>query len=366
MSKQQNKKILYLLSGNEPSAFVRAKVYQEEYRKRGYKADYIQLKSNFLLRLMKKAKPLLLLKLLFELLVKLNFLIKQYFLLKHVADYDVIIAIKFVKSKLLGQIKAKSQAMLIFDFDDSIWLKGFDGEDEFSRKISIVDYVTSDNSYLANYASKYNKNSFIVNGPCQIEKFIHYKNSEKPNIKLENKVILGWVGSPHTLFYLYHIYEALELIGQKYPNVVLKLIGTGKDRVLIPPFEKIKVETIPFYDQKEMIRQVHSLDIGLYPLFLNELSLGRGSLKATIYMSGSVPSVCSGFGENNRIIENGKNGFLANNTEEWIEKLSCLIENPELRNTVGENGFQYAKGNYSIESCFNQLMHVINFSNDPN
>lgn len=359
MSKLQNKRFLYVLLGTQPSSYVRALIYKEEFKKRDINVDFFKLYSKNLLRSIDYFSSFYPAQLIFRILFKLYFLNRQYSLLKKIDKYNVIIAIKFIDSNLLAQIKSKSKALLIYDFDDAVWLEKYYGEEEFSKKISIVDCVISDNSYLANHASIYNKESFVVNGPCQIEKFIFYKNSLIEATNKDRKTILGWIGSPETLFYLYKIYDALELIGVKYPDVILKLVGTGKERFLIPPFEKIKVITVPTYDQNEMIKQVYSFDIGLYPLFLNEQSLGRGSLKATIYMSGSIPVVCSAIGENVTLIQNGINGFLSSNTDEWVEKLSLLIENPTLRKEIGDNGFNFVETNYSITNCLNHFLEII-------
>ena len=38
------------------------------------------------------------------------------------------------------------------------------------------------------------------------------------------------------------------------------------------------------------------------------------------------------------IVQDGQNGLLATTTEEWVEKLSLLIENPEMRRRMGEAG----------------------------
>jgi len=333
-------------------------VFEEEFKKEKIHVTFYHLHSTLLWRSLNFTTfyPVLLF---FRILNRLYFEFKKYVLLKKVNKYNVIIAIKYLDSNFLKLIKTKSKAILIYDFDDAVWLDQQWGEIEFSKIISTADYVTSDNTYLANYASIYNKNSFVVNGPCQIEKFISYKNSIIKSANQNKTIVLGWIGSPATLFYLYKIYDALEQIGEKYPNVILKLVGAGAERLLLPPFEKIRIVTVPEYNQIEMIKNVYSFDIGLYPLFLNELSLGRGSLKATIYMSGGVPVVCSEIGENTNIIEDGINGFLANDTDEWVEKLSRLIESQELRATVGENGFNYAKANYSIEFCKNQLLNII-------
>lgn len=354
----RNKKILFILNSNEPSSIVRALVYKEELIKRGAQPLFFNLYSPLLLRWINLTSfyPV---KLLFRIINKFYFLFNEYLLMQKVIHFDIIVCVKYTDSILLKKIKSISKAKLVYDFDDAVWLDMFYGEEEFLKKVSLVDFVTSDNNYLAKHSSIYNKNSFVVNGPCQIEKFISYKETLGKNTHKSDLIILGWIGSPSTLFYLYKIYDALELIGEKYPNVRLKLVGTGNDPLLIPPFEKIKVIKVPAYDQNEMIKNVFSFDIGLYPLFLNELSLGRGALKATIYMSGSVPVVCSAIGENTVIIKNGFNGLLANNNDEWFEKLTFLIEDANLRKEIGENGFNFAMENYSIESCLTQLLEII-------
>jgi glycosyltransferase involved in cell wall biosynthesis len=364
MLKLKNKKFLYILYGDGPSFIVRALVYKEEFEKRGIQVDYYRLNSQFISRCIHYFSFFYPIQMLFRALNKLFYIKQQYFLYKRVRSYDVIIAVKYIESKLLKNIKQISKALLIYDFDDAVWLNMFYGEEEFSKKVSFADYVTSDNTYLASHASIYNKKSFVVNGPSQIEKFI-INNNERPLLKNNDRtIVLGWIGSPSSIFYLYKIYDALELIGEKYSNVILKIVGTGKDQNLIPPFEKIKVVSIPSYDQAEMIKQVFSFDIGLYPLFLNELSLGRGSLKATIYMSSRTPVVCSAIGENLNIIKDEINGFLASDTDEWVEKLSCLIESPALRKEIGKNGFDFVETNYSTENCLNQLFKVISESPD--
>jgi glycosyltransferase involved in cell wall biosynthesis len=350
MADIKNKKILYILSGNEPSGIVRARIYGSEWMKRGNKVRFVQLKSEWLLKLMMKAKPLLLLKLLTELLLKITTFTRQWYLLRIAGNYDIIIAVKYLKSPLLSKIKAKSKALLVYDFDDAVWLDSFAGEEEFSKRVSIADFTTSGNFYLASRASKYNEYSYVLAAPCQVEAFEAYQQkNRKPEKK--DELVIGWIGSASTLFSLFNIYDALETIGEKYPFVVLKLVGTDKDKKMVPRFEKIKTLTVTNYDQEEMIKQVSSFDIGIYPLFLSELSLGRGPLKATIYMAAKVPFVCSGYIENNKFVEEGVTGFLANNKQEWVEKLSLLLENQELREKMGQKGNQYATNHFSIEKC---------------
>ena len=360
MMNLQNKKILYLLSGNDPSAFVRATVYKEELKKQGINATFFQLRALKLMKLKKKCGSLFFLKNFLEIIIGIYYNIRNFYLLRIVSKYDVIVAVKYLKSSLLNKIKSKSHALLVYDFDDSVWLNHYYGEKEFSKRIKSVDCVTSDNLFLAGYAAQYNRNSYVVNGPCQVEKFIEHKSSLISIEKTKQHLTLGWVGSPHTMAYLYSIYDALEIIGENYPEVSLKIVGSGTNPSSIPHFDKINVKTIPYYDQSEMIKQIFSFDIGLIPFFRNSETIGRGTLKTNVCMAAGVPVICSRFGENERIIEEGLNGLLANKTNEWVEKISFLIENPSKRKEIGMRGFEFVKDNYSIKNCLNQFLSSVN------
>ena len=56
----------------------------------------------------------------------------------------------------------------------------------------------------------------------------------------------------------------------------------------------------------------------------------------------------------NEAIKNGVNGFLANNEDEWVDKLSVLIEDPILRNGMVNNARDDIFKNYNLPSRLNQ------------
>ena len=70
-------------------------------------------------------------------------------------------------------------------------------------------------------------------------------------------------------------------------------------------------------------------------------------MKGLLYMSVGIPTVMSAVGMNKKIIQNGKNGFLANKSSEWLEILSNLIEDKNLRKKVGAKGRDSVEKNYS-------------------
>ncbi len=311
------KKILYMIFLPYPSAVVRATIFKELLEEDEYEVTYYFNYSGVLTRLQDFFKrsgfgwldfPL-------QILQKVIVFLKIRMLMTSIQKFDAVILIKYVRAAWIASLKRKFKGKILYDFDDAVWLPDLMGKSEFENVVSSVDYVSTDNEYLKSAAEKHNVNTFVVNGPCQVELFDKYPFHERTDT---SEVVIGWIGSSETVFYLNAIYDVLEEIGIRHKNVILRLVGTGYDKSLIPVFKKIRVETVPTYNQVEMIRYVSSFDIGIFSLFNDTLSLGRGTLKATIYMAGHVPVVCSAIGDTTKIIVDGDNGFLANTTEEWV------------------------------------------------
>ena len=63
---------------------------------------------------------------------------------------------------------------------------------------------------------------------------------------------------------------------------------------------------------------------------------------------------------NREIIKDGINGFLAVTKEEWIEKLSKLIEEPELRRRLGMSGRRTTEETYSVRRCAPYFIKALN------
>jgi glycosyltransferase involved in cell wall biosynthesis len=65
-------------------------------------------------------------------------------------------------------------------------------------------------------------------------------------------------------------------------------------------------------------------------------------------------------GVNSDIINDGVNGYLANNNKEWVEKISALIDSAELRKEIGKNGRKTIEESYSINSLSPKYLNYFN------
>ena len=354
--KQLNKKIIYLFFAYAPSEIVRGNVFENNFIEAGFYIRYFRVYSLIVQKLIILLERYAILQPLVFFFLKTQMVIRRikiWYALNIVKKYNAVVVVKYCTPSILNSIKKKSTAKVLYDFDDAVWLDQFLGQKTFKQIVMSVDYISCDNEFLANYARQYNSKVFVLNGPPQVELFDEYrKNHPKSS---GGKIKIGWLGSQSTLFYLYAILEPLEIIGKKFKNVELILIGTGDRPSMIPRFENLIVRNIPKYDQEKMIQLVSDIDIALYPLFDNMLSIGRGILKASIYMSAGIPVVASSIGDNIHLISTGQTGFLASTKDEWVDALSKLIFDSNLRKRMGDNARLLMKQKFSKDICFNQI-----------
>ena len=123
--------------------------------------------------------------------------------------------------------------------------------------------------------------------------------------------------------------------------------------------EELDIKGIPWSSEIE-IDTLASFDIGIMPLPNDEWVKGKCGLKGLSYMSLEVPTIMSAVGINTEIITDGINGYLANTDEEWVNKISQLIDSFELRRRLGIAGRKTVEEKYSFDSQKNNYLQSFN------
>ena len=76
-------------------------------------------------------------------------------------------------------------------------------------------------------------------------------------------------------------------------------------------------------------------------------------------MALAIPTVMSPVGVNSKIITDGENGLLAASEDEWVDKLTQLVESGDLRRQLGSAGRQTVEEHYSVESQKRRYLHYL-------
>ncbi|NLL29285.1 MAG: glycosyltransferase family 4 protein [Bacteroidales bacterium] len=288
---------------------------------------------------------------LFKLFIVAKTFIKRFIQTTNLKKYDAVFLYR--EAFMLGttyferRIRRKN-IPIIYDFDDAIWLNDVSNANKNLKWLKkpektadickLATCIIVGNSYLADFASKYNKNIHIV--PTTIDTNYHHFSSKDYT---KNPICIGWTGSSTTLKHFNVVVPVLKILKKKFQDkICFKVISDE------PIYSKeIEIENSMWSPETE-IKDLNDFDIGIMPLPDNKWTKGKCGFKGLQYMALGIPTLMSPVGVNKEIITDAENGFLPSNTDEWVEKISLLIENPELREKLGLAGRKTIEEKFSV------------------
>lgn len=258
-------------------------------------------------------------------------------------------------AKLIDRIKAVGKE-IIFETDDLVYdpaflthMDYFKQMNAFERKLyehgvggeilvdPYVQVCTTSTTYLAERLREREKQVFIVRNKVSEADVTNaeaiLKNVEKDAAAV---VRIGYLsGTPSHNKDFATITDALVTLLGKYPQIRLVLVGPLDAAGALSIFES-QIERVPFAPRQEYFATVAALDITLAPLEIgNPFCESKSELKWFEAGLMAVPTVTSATGTFQEAIVDGVDGYVASTTEEWIEKLSKLIEQAPFRKQMG-------------------------------
>ncbi|HEB36041.1 hypothetical protein LCGC14_1197610 [marine sediment metagenome] len=247
---------------------------------------------------------------------------------------------------------------IIFDWDDALYAEppfGKQSKKEIAKRqyklriiLKICKLTIVGNHHLKKYALNFNKNIVIIPTSIITSSYKLKKNYDS------SPLIIGWIGSSGNLGYLKKLDEVFETISKKYKDKVVLKVVCDK-----PFYSRSGINIInKKWTLSDEIPNIITFDIGIMPLNKDEWSKGKCAFKALQYMACGVPCIASPIGANMKVIKNRINGYLVSTPDEWVEKLSILIENRNLREIYGKNGRKIVDKEYSAKISLHKIINA--------
>jgi L-malate glycosyltransferase len=190
------------------------------------------------------------------------------------------------------------------------------------------------------FASQFSTNVWEI--PSVVDASVYDGWRPGPAITSDH-VCIGWSGSPSTVENLQVIRNPLASIAKRV-DVSVRLIGAKDFR--LPDVPHVGTE----WRAETEVDDLRKLDVGLLPLPLTPWTPHKFYLKLVQYMALGIPPVATPLGANPRVISNGETGFLAETECDWNRILTRLIEDAELRETVGRRAAKVAHERYTLQA----------------
>lgn len=274
------------------------------------------------------------------------------------SSFDVTcIQRRLVSPMEFSYIRRKSQK-IILDIDDAIMYRSssFSNPHSFSRwfkfrwMVKGSDVVTVGNQFLKEEVLKVDRRKEVYFIPTSIDTNLYPKKKKTFSGK---EITLGWIGTRGNLKYLKPLEPVFETLARRFSDLKLKIVSDDfYDPRCIPVIKKR-------WKLEEENEDLISFDIGLMPLCDDLWSRGKCGLKIIQYLSVGVPVVCTPVGINRDIVRNGYNGFWAITPQEWIERITVLIEHPDLRQRMSLNGIETVEKEYALSVTSKKFLDVI-------
>jgi glycosyltransferase involved in cell wall biosynthesis len=189
------------------------------------------------------------------------------------------------------------------------------------------DLVCANSTYLAEIASKDNKNSFYVGQGCDVTAFNRDNVKEKPQDLAPIKgPIIGYIGA---LFTLRLDIKILELIATQHPEWSVVLIGPEDEGFKKSSLHQINnVHFLGLKDGSVLPNYLHYFDVALNPQILNPTTIGNYPRKIDEYLAMGKPVVAT---ETKAMSIFKDHTYLAKSPEDYVPLIEkALAENSPL------------------------------------
>ena len=264
-------------------------------------------------------------------------------------EADVVVIQQPSRTQHVEAIRAANNAgkFTVAELDDDVWNLSplnpshvYWDRPEVKRNaracVEEADIVTTPTHLLAEKLRTMNPNVKVLPNMLPTDGWDY----PEPKVQVEDKVVLGWAGSSSHGGDFRAVNGVIQQLLDRYPHVEFALVG-GPGEIELEEHERIR--PLDATDIRRYPKILENFDVGLIPLADTAFNRSKSDLKFVEYSMLGIPSVASKLEPYLRTIKHGENGFLATSPKDWLKYLTRLIEDVELRRTIGARAQEYAR-----------------------
>lgn len=174
--------------------------------------------------------------------------------------------------------------------------------------------------------------------------------------RADGRIVIGWAGSLTHEADLEVFVPVIEKLWAKYgEKIIFSFCGGWPEKLL----KELPQGSSEMKSGTRTMRDYHGrlanwgFDIGVAPLKESAFNEGKSHGKWMEYAMYRIPTVASNVGPYQRVIEDGVTGLLANTTDEWVDKISRLIDNPSVRQQLGQAAYEKVQTSWQWQNHAN-------------
>jgi glycosyltransferase involved in cell wall biosynthesis len=218
-----------------------------------------------------------------------------------------------------------------------------------------ADMVTTTTDFLADNFRQYNQNVRVLPNCVDLNEFQRIDRND-------DEVRIFWSGGWSHYEDWFLLKDVLPVVMKKYKNARLVLMGFKFDSTL----KEIDPAQIRYIDKwTDSVAYSYRLslvspDISIIPLKDTYFNWCKSPIKWVEMGALSVPSVCSFIKPYSPLAELGDNGVYIedNDKDAWIEGISKLIEDEDLRKKIGANARKTVEQHFDINTQYHQWVNA--------
>lgn len=292
--------------------------------------------------------------------------IVRWLQLRRARQFDVLLVQKGLSPArwrgLAGTLR-RAGVPVVYDFDDAVHLKmhlqlprplaWLQNEREPDDLMRLSATVVAGNLTLASAAEGTAPTVVVIPTPIDVNSRYWITPLSRGGAP-----VVGWSGSSSTNPYVNRLIPTLHQLRSRGIDFSFEILSNNMRDIDPVALSPLPWTFTPWSRESEVANQ-RRFWMGLMPLPDTAWERGKCALKALQYMALGIPAVCSPVGVNADVIQDGQNGCLAYDSDEWTQKIERLLSDADFRRMTGEAARRTVCEHYSVAGNAQRLIAVL-------